>query len=195
MSRCCLNDQERTDTQYDRDDIAHHDRLAGREPPLPQAEGNVIRTAHDDRNPPQPSDIHHKEGIEDGYAEDDHRCDKTERVLLGVASDHGEGTEDQADKQAAGIAQVNCCRSKVVTEETGKAPCQRNRQGGNHHVAIQERNDKEDKGAEEGNPCGKSVHDVDDVKGIGDGYQPEEGKHDTDRVRDKNELDMNPGFD
>ena len=64
---------------------------------------------------------------------------------------------------------------EVENEESQGGARQRQRYQGHKQYAVEKRVDKEDPAGDDGDPSGKAVHVVDEVEGVGDANNPENG--------------------
>src|SRR5260370_3166565 len=81
-------------------------------------------------------------------------------------------SQQEADQQAAGVAQENCRRVEVVTQESEQCAGERNGCEGHWYIFLQQRGQQHGDGCKESHAGSESIDAVDEVEHVGAGEQP-----------------------
>ena len=133
--------------------------------------------------------------IENGDPKDNYRGQKTQDVLFGVAADHRQGSEHQAQEHASCIPHVYPGRDEVVPDKPQEAAGQGDGHNGNRHPPVEQGNNEKGACCKKGYAGREPVHDIDNVKGIDHPHQPKKGQKNVDVGGEEYQFDKDPGLD
>ena len=137
---------------------------------------NVVAVGAEDRLAPDEAARDGDAGVEERHREGHQRRGHAQRGGRLLAPDGAEAAEDEADGQAAGVAEKDRCRVEVEVKKGEQRADERSGRQRQRRIVVNERGGKRGEGREQPDAGGKAVDAVNQIERVGAGDEPGDGE-------------------
>ena len=186
----CEEGDQRGDSRQGGEPVQRQDAAASRQPEAYQAVRDVVGVASPQGDASLQADEDHGDEIVEGHTEDDQgsnaprqrgRGDIQSSVQL-VADEGGGGADGEPQEEPTRVTHENAGRGEVVEQEAGGCSCEGQAERGCGPVVGRHCQETGDRQTDDGQASGQSIHVVQEVEGVGQRDDPDDGSESGDQI-------------